>query len=57
VIISKGKKKVQYKPADDNKAEILKAAMGRSGNLRAPSIVVDGELIIGFNEDLYNALV
>lgn len=53
VLIGKGKKTVEYSPAESNKEEILKAALGRSGNLRAPAIVSDGRLIIGYNDSLY----
>ena len=57
IIIGKGKKSIEYIPGDENKDEILKAAMGRSGNLRAPAIDSGGTLVIGFNEELYNGIV
>jgi len=56
VMIGKGQKAVTYKPDDSEKEEILKAAMGRSGNLRAPAIKVNDKLIIGFNELMYKEL-
>ncbi len=56
VFIGKGKKVLSFKPDELNKAEILKASMGRSGNLRAPSIAKEDKLYIGFNETIYEEL-
>ena len=36
--------------------EILKAAMGRSGNLRAPTLKTKNAVYIGFNEEIYTGL-
>ncbi len=57
IIIGKGKKFDIYKPKEDNKEAILKQALGRSGSLRAPSLEIDGKLVVGFNEDMYNTVV
>lgn len=54
VVIAKGKSLVEWVPTQENKDEILKLAMGRSGNLRAPSVMVGKTLIIGFNDTLYD---
>lgn len=56
VEIGKGKKILSFVPDSDNKDAILGAAMGRSGNLRAPSIVTGDQMIIGFNEEVYERL-
>ncbi len=40
VIIGRGKKYETYEPVDENKDIILKQALGRSGNLRAPSLEI-----------------
>ncbi|MFH2093993.1 MAG: ArsC family (seleno)protein [Pseudomonadota bacterium] len=53
VYIGKGKKNLQFEPTQKNKEEILKAAMGPSGNLRAPTLKIKGNLYVGFNEALY----
>lgn len=53
VVIGRGKKVLTYTPTDDNREEIMKSAMGRSGSLRAPAIIKDGRLYIGFNDDIY----
>ena len=56
VHIGKGKKTLTFTPSPENKKEILKAAMGRSGNLRAPTIKTSEAIIIGYNEDMYSQL-
>lgn len=53
VSIAKGKKYETFSPAKDGKEIILKKAMGPSGNLRAPTLRVGNDYIIGFNPDLY----
>lgn len=57
VIIGKGKKYTEYDTSDENKPIILKNAMGRSGNLRAPALELGKKLIIGYNEDMYGEFV
>ncbi len=53
IIIAKGKKVQTWNPQSDSKVEILKQAMGPSGNLRAPTIRTGEEFVIGFNAELY----
>lgn len=53
ITIAKGKKILTFHPATDDKAEILKHAMGPSGSLRAPTVRVKGDLVIGFTDELY----
>ena len=49
----KGKKQHEWKPATDDKVEILKDVIGPSGNLRAPTWRIGNEFIVGFNPELY----
>ncbi|NIQ10161.1 MAG: hypothetical protein GWO23_11005 [Gammaproteobacteria bacterium] len=53
ISIAKGKKVEKFDPSKNDKADILKGAMGPSGNLRAPTYRVKDQFIIGFNEELY----
>ena len=53
VLIGKGKKVLEFSTDEDNRKEILKAAMGRSGNLRAPSVKLKGKFLIGYNDEMY----
>lgn len=56
VYIGRGKKVLSFEPGQGEKEEILKAAMGRSGNLRAPAVRAGERLFIGYNEAVYGKL-
>ncbi len=56
VHIGKGKKVLSLEPSRENKEDILKSAMGRSGNLRAPALTTKDTVFIGFNEEIYSNL-
>ncbi|MBC8258421.1 MAG: hypothetical protein H8E38_05355 [SAR324 cluster bacterium] len=49
----KGKKRQEWNPASDVKADILKDVIGPSGNLRAPTWRIGNEFVVGFNPELY----
>ena len=53
ITTAKGKKVQTFNPKSDAKADILKHAMGPSGNLRAPALRVQDQFFIGFNLDFY----
>ena len=53
IYVAKGRKVLEFSPTADDKAVILQEVMGRSGNLRAPTLRVADELFVGFNEALY----
>ena len=57
IYIDKGKKLKEYTPDSNIKDQILKDAMGRSGNLRAPTIISGSTCYIGFNQDMYTSLI
>jgi len=57
VFAAKGKSRKEFDVNDDNRVLILKAAMGPSGNLRAPTFKVGDAYLIGFNEEMYEALL
>lgn len=57
IYIGKGKKVVKFAPSEENKDEILQAAMGRSGNLRAPTIKTGTKMYIGYNDEMYQHLI
>lgn len=53
---AKGKKVVQVdlkkdKPTEE---ELLKLVLGPTGNLRAPTLLVGKNLVVGFNEEMYD---
>ena len=53
VTVAKGKKVRRFSPTKDDRDEILQAALGPSGNLRAPTYRAGKQFVIGFNADLY----
>ncbi len=53
IVIGRGKKFSVFDPAGDDQEAILKQALGRTGNLRAPTLKLGKKLIIGFSEDMY----
>ena len=53
ITIAKGKKFAELAPQQDAKEEILKQALGPSGNLRAPTYRVGAKFVIGYNGNLY----
>ena len=53
IAIAKGKKIHNFTSTTIGKDEILKHAMGPSGNLRAPTYRTGDQFVIGFNAELY----
>ena len=53
ILTGKGKKRQEWNPLSDDKANILKDVIGPSGNLRAPTWRIGNEFIVGFNPELY----
>ncbi len=52
--IVKGKQIQEFSPKKHAKEEILKEAMGPSGNLRAPTLKIKNKIWIGFQEELFS---
>lgn len=53
IVVAKGKQEQVFDPRTDDKEAILAAALGRSGNLRAPVLRIGDRLLVGFSESLY----
>lgn len=53
ICVAKGKKVVNFSQVADEKEAVLKQIMGPSGNLRAPTLQINNQLIIGFNPEMY----
>ena len=52
--VAKGKKFLEFAGgAKVDREALLKAAMGPSGNLRAPTLIFGKEAIVGYHADLY----
>lgn len=57
LIVAKGKKVVDFSKADKSSADAVRAMLGPTGNLRAPTAHVGKTLVVGFNEDVYSSLL
>lgn len=53
IIVGRGKKYLAFKPSTSNKDEILQNCLGRTGNLRAPTLKIGKKIIVGFTEEMY----
>ena len=53
VTVAKGKTFVRFDQVAKQKDELLKQAIGPTGNLRAPTYRVGDEFVIGFNPEFY----
>lgn len=56
LIVAKGKKVSEFRPAKDPSEEILPLMLGSTGNLRAPTIRRGKTVVVGFNEEIYQEL-
>jgi len=54
VIVAKGKKVTEFKPAGKAPRDVLDAMLGPTGNLRAPTLRSGKTVLVGFNEDVYS---
>ena len=57
VIVCKGKKISDWKPAGRVSAEIVAAMLGPTGNLRAPTIQVGKIVVVGFNDEVFQEIL
>jgi hypothetical protein len=57
IYVVNGRNILNLPPTDENKEAILEKAIGRSGSLRAPTIQVGDQFVIGFNQELYTKLL
>ena len=53
IVVAKGKRVETFVPTEDTQESILKAVMGRSGSLRAPTVRTGAVFLVGYNAALY----
>ena len=53
LVVGKGKKVLVFDPASDDRETIMQACLGRTGNLRAPTLKIGDLVLVGFNEAMY----
>ena len=57
LVVGRGKKFQVFDPKEDDKEAILKVCLGRTGNLRAPTLKLGKRVVVGFNDDMYAEFV
>lgn len=57
VYVGRGKKTAVFHPNGESKEELLKVSLGRTGNLRAPTLRVGKTLYVGYNDTMYEELL
>ena len=53
VVVAKGRRVETFVPSEDTQEPILKAVLGRSGSLRAPTVQSGDVFFVGYNVALY----
>ena len=53
VKVAKGKKILTFENLRNEHKQILDSILGRSGTLRSPTLQIEDQLIVGYNEELY----
>ena len=56
LIVSMGKKVSEFSGDSLSSDDAIKAMLGRTGNLRAPTARVGDTVLVGFNEDTYSSV-
>ena len=54
IVVAKGKSVETFSPNEDARESILKAVLGRSGSLRAPTVKTGNTFFVGYNDALYS---
>jgi arsenate reductase-like glutaredoxin family protein len=57
LVVGRGKKFQVFDPKKDDKEAILKVCLGRTVNLRAPTLKLADRIVVGFNDDMYEQFV
>ena len=57
VIVGKGNSLKTFTPGGQAPAEVVKAMLGPTGNLRAPCVRVGKTVIVGFNQEAYESVL
>ena len=57
MVVSKGKQVSEFSPGGKAPKALVDAMLGPTGNLRAPCLVVGKTVLVGFNEEVYDAVL
>ena len=57
LVVAKGKKVNEFPIGSRIGADTVAAMLGPTGNLRAPTAIVGKTVLVGFNDDAFNAVL
>jgi arsenate reductase-like glutaredoxin family protein len=57
ITVAKGKKIVSFAGGKNVSDETIDSMLGPTGNLRAPTIVSGSQILVGYNEDVYEKVL
>ena len=55
VVVAKGRKVSEFRPAGKPGKQVVDAMLGPTGNLRAPTLRSGKTVVVGFNDDVFQA--
>lgn len=55
VLIGRGAKVGEFVPSETTRPEILARVLGRSGTLRAPTLRIGSEYLVGYSKEMYDS--
>ncbi len=53
IMIGRGAKVEMFVPSETTRPEIMARVLGRSGTLRAPTLRIGREYLVGYSEEMY----
>jgi arsenate reductase-like glutaredoxin family protein len=57
ITVAKGKKIMSFAGGKNVSDETIDSMLGPTGNLRAPTIVSGSQILVGYNEDVYEKVL
>jgi arsenate reductase-like glutaredoxin family protein len=57
ITVAKGKKIMSFAGGKNVSDETIDSMLGPTGNLRAPTIVSGSQILVGYNEDVYEEIL
>lgn len=55
ILIGRGAKVEMFVPSETTRSEIMARVLGRSGTLRAPTLRIGSEYLVGYSEEMYRS--
>lgn len=56
ILVAKGKRQLTFDPRHQSREVVLAEVLGRSGTLRAPTLKLGDQFVVGYSEAMYAQL-